>query len=65
METIEHIKGQINSLKENEFDEPLNYMNNLKHNNKGNFFDNLKKISIDAPKDFSGNVYNYLYSDSN
>lgn len=62
METVEALKIQISSLNQNEVNELLNYLQNLDNTSKGGLLENLKNIKIDAPKDFSGNVDNFLYS---
>ncbi len=62
METVEALKIQISSLSKNELEELMKYMHNLENSDKGSLMDNLKNIKIDAPKDFSGNIDNFLYS---
>jgi hypothetical protein len=64
METVEALKIQIKSLNKNEIEDLLIYMKNIENENNGGILNNLKKIKIDASKDFSSSIDNHLFTEN-
>jgi hypothetical protein len=62
MEKVEALKIQIKSLNKNEIEDLLIYIKNIENEKNGGLLNNLKEIKIDAPKDFSSNIDNFLYT---